>query len=203
MLPARGEDSQTKQSYRCIITETKRNHRCIVTEACKQGPRGKTGPKGNKGDVGSRGMKGQRGQKGEKGDKGDAGPRGPPGLSVEEPKLIIRPQTLVAVSGSVASFSCKAVGHPLPKIKWRHKKKPIANGGRVTLDSSGETLEIARITEQDHGGITCIAENIMGMATAEANLIVHGNSFWYPTIFPSTEGPLKISNAEGQPSLNI
>lgn len=176
LIQAGKEDSQTKRIYRCIVTETKQNHRCIVTEECKRGPRGKAGPKGNKGDAGSRGIKGQRGQKGEKGDKGDAGPRGPPGLSVEEPKLIIGPKTLVAVRGSVATFSCKAEGYPLPKIKWKHRKSPIADGGRVTLNSSGETLEIAHITEQDHGEISCTAENIMGMATASANLVVHGNS---------------------------
>ena len=149
--------------------------RCIEAETCKRGPRGKSGPKGNKGDPGEQGLKGNRGSKGVKGDKGDVGPRGPPGLSVQEPKLIIKPQNVIAVIGSVASFSCIAEGYPLPKITWEHKTKPVSNGGRIALRSDGKSLKIAGVKEEDNGQISCSAQNIMGIATARANLVVHGN----------------------------
>jgi len=152
--------------------QAKLGHPCVETKVCKRGPRGKSGPKGSKGNTGSPGAKGERGSRGEKGEKGDVGPRGPPGLSVEKPRVDLDPQNATVHNGSMATFSCKAEGYPQPKIQWKLNGKPMSSYGRVTLWNNGENLEIADISDQDNGEITCVAENIMGSARASTTIAV-------------------------------
>ena len=157
--------------------QAKLGHPCVETKVCKRGPRGKSGPKGSKGNTGSPGAKGERGSRGEKGEKGDVGPRGPPGLSVEKPRVDLDPQNATVHNGSMATFSCKAEGYPQPKIQWKLNGKPMSSYGRVTLWNNGENLEIADISDQDNGEITCVAENIMGSARASTTIAVQGKFF--------------------------
>ena len=149
------------------------------TIVCKGGKRGKAGPRGPKGDTGAaglpgaRGLKGDTGLKGTKGDKGDTGPRGPPGRSIEKPQITAKPDNVTAVEKSVATFFCKAEGHPLPDMEWQmNNKKVDSNSSRIDIIGSNG-LQINNVRVDDAGTVKCVSTNFFGRDEASARLIVH------------------------------
>lgn len=143
---------------------------------CKTGKRGKSGPRGPKGDagvLGARGPKGQPGPEGSKGEKGDPGPRGRPGLSIEKPRITVKPSNQTAKENSVATFTCQSKGYPSPEIEWLISDKWI-NGSSPRLKVIRNIgLEISNIQVEDAGIVKCIARNILGSDEATATLTVH------------------------------
>lgn len=70
-------------------------------------------------------------------------------------------------------FECKIIGKPSPKINWLFNGEPVC-GKDYLVSTSGDrqVLTIPNVTLNNHGKITCVAENEVGKASCEAILSV-------------------------------
>ena len=163
---------------RHISPDQQKNRACNRTATCTigdRGPRGKPGPRGPKGDrglIGPPGRRGIQGQDGDKGEKGDIGPRGLPGLSVEKPRITVKPVNTTARQGSDVTFSCIVEGNPQPDVRWSFQKKYLGDTKRRVKNINGMGIMIESAQPEHSGIYTCIAENILGNTSAQANLEV-------------------------------
>ena len=174
--------------------------------ACFQGPPGPPGPAGPRGEKGTRGRKGRTGNKGDrgimgspgksgkqgimgpvgpkgpKGQKGDVGPagisgaKGEPGESISAPVVAVSPARLIVNEIGSALFQCSVSGNPSPTIVWNklNKQSVIRISG-----TSGGMLLLKNVKGSDSGVYRCSAENILGHAQAQAQLVVNGKAILY------------------------
>ena len=149
---------------------------CKVGETGKRGKPGPRGPKGDAGDVGMTGARGPKGMQGEKGPKGDVGPRGPPGLSIEKPRITLKPSNVTVKEGLTATFYCEAEGYPKPELLWMEHGKAVGENDtrRKVIRSTGIGLQIDKVKQDDAGNIICVAENFLSKESSTAYLNVLG-----------------------------
>ena len=135
------------------------------------------GPKGSKGDIGLRG---------EKGSSGDAGPVFVPVgkdciisyysstvAYIVPPKITAKPVDAVGKQGGRAVFECIATGYPKPTIHWR-KQHGIVPSRAAMSKTHRQKLIITALRREDRGVYVCVAQNMFGIAEAEATLSVIG-----------------------------
>ena len=178
---------QLLDSYRNNLKMNGEKSSCNITTRCQKGDRGrpgKYGPKGQKGsrgDPGLPGVQGPVGPQGIKGQKGDTGPRGPPGLSIEEPKIIVKPVNTTVKEGDTATFTCESKGYPKPEITWTVGNISVETGNKrfKVIESIG--LQIDSVEAVDEGKVKCTAKNVIGTDKAEATLTVQGK---YDSYYP-------------------
>ena len=157
-------------------------------EKVTRGRKGRTGNKGDRGIMGSAGKSGKRGimgpvgAKGPKGQKGEVGPAGMPGAkgeageSISAPVVAVSPARLTVNETGSASFQCSVSGNPRPTIAWSKLNKQSV---RRIPGISGGTLLLKNVNERDPGVYRCSAENILGQAQAQAQLVVNGEAISY------------------------
>lgn len=178
---------QLLDSYRKDLKIDGKRSSCNITARCQKGDRGqrgKYGPKGQKGsrgDPGFPGAQGPAGQLGMKGQKGDTGPKGPPGLSIEEPKITIKPVSTTVNEGDTATFTCESKGYPKPEIKWMVGNMSIETGKKRFTVIKNMGLQVNSVEVEDEGKVKCTAKNILGTDEAEATLSVQGKYDRYAT----------------------
>lgn len=178
---------QLLDSYRRDLKIDGKRSSCNITARCQKGDRGqrgKYGPKGQKGsrgDPGFPGAQGPAGQLGMKGQKGDTGPKGPPGLSIEEPKITIKPVSTTVNEGDTATFTCESKGYPKPEIKWMVGNMSIETGKKRFTVIKNMGLQVNSVEVEDEGKVKCTAKNILGTDEAEATLSVQGKYDRYAT----------------------
>ena len=144
----------------------------------KAGPVGPVGPKGMKGDqgqMGRQGAHGDQGKAGEKGEKGEGGLKGHKGDSVSVPMVVTPPQSQTVVENGVATFTCKAIGNPLPDVKLTRPNKTMDE--RYKKVGKG-MLEITDVQYEDDGEVLCSAKSALGEDRRKAKLTVLGMSIY-------------------------
>ena len=137
---------------------------------------GSPGKSGKQGIMGPVGPKGPKGQKGEVGPAGMPGAKGEPGESISAPVVAVSPARLTVNETGSASFQCSVSGNPSPAIVWRKLDKQSV---RRMSGTSGGTLLLKNVKESDSGVYRCSAENILGQAQAQAQLVVNGEAISY------------------------
>ena len=172
-------------SYRNILKTNGEKSTCDITTRCQKGDRGRRGKYGPKGEKGSRGdpglpgAQGPEGLEGLKGQKGDPGPRGPPGLSIEEPKITVKPVNTTVKEGDTATFTCESKGYPKPEIKWMVGNMSVGTGNKRFKVIENIGLQVNSVESKDEGKVKCTAKNVFGTDEAEATLIVQGKNTYF------------------------
>ena len=109
------------------------------------------------------------------------------------PRIVTPPQPVVtAVADGVqhsTTFNCTAFGDPTPHISWMHNMQNISQNGRfqvmVTEDGrnhNSSRLAINSLTATDSGIIWCVADNSVGMDSADTTLSVLSKYFFVTSI---------------------
>ena len=73
--------------------------------------------------------------------------------------------------GSNASFSCQAVGEPVPTISWYFNGSALDT---MKFIITNNTLKIVNVESSDVGTYTCIATNVVSSDTSSGVLTVNG-----------------------------
>ncbi|XP_050952522.1 complement factor I isoform X4 [Labeo rohita] len=85
------------------------------------------------------------------------------------PTVTISPEeSIVAAQGDTVTFTCSAIGVPVPLISWRFNWGHIPANSRITMTSQNGrgTLTIRDFKEGDQGVYTCEAMNSKGLVFA-------------------------------------
>lgn len=81
-------------------------------------------------------------------------------------------------SGSTLKIPVKVSGLPKPSVTWSKDEKPVRSQGRLTLDigDKATTLTLKKVTREDDGLYSVLAENEAGQATAKFDIEVIGET---------------------------
>ncbi|OWK17497.1 hypothetical protein Celaphus_00013517, partial [Cervus elaphus hippelaphus] len=90
---------------------------------------------------------------------------------LERPSFLRRPVNQVVLAGAPVDFPCEVQGDPPPHLRWRKEDGELPTG-RYEIQSD-HSLRIGRVSAEDEGTYTCVAENSVGRAEASGSLIVH------------------------------
>ena len=188
-VPTQLHPSLTTSYVQLLIREELRllqNQICAKDHVlCRAGPKGKPGHRGRPGRPGKHGPQGASGPMGIKGDPGvpghmgPPGPRGPPGVkgekgeqgkSISAPHFIESPAGATVKQGQTAVLKCTADSYPPPNVTWSNRNSPLPVGRHVIGPSNA--LIINHVRPEDAGIYSCTAQNLLGSATASAQLKV-------------------------------
>ena len=136
---------------------------------------GSLGKRGKQGIMGPVGPKGLKGQNGDVGSSGMPGAKGEPGESISAPVVAVSPARLTVNETRSASIQCSVSGNPSPTIVWSKLDKQSI----VRMSVTGGTLLLKNVKESDSGMYRCSAENILGQAQAQTQLVVNGEAISY------------------------
>lgn len=93
-----------------------------------------------------------------------------------KPKFLVKPQTIRASVGEEEiRLDCKATGNPEPTITWSKSGIVLALTSRHFLNNNG-SLVIKPVQDEDYGTYRCDARNKYGRVSAEAEVILNGNT---------------------------
>ncbi|XP_032724712.1 roundabout homolog 3 [Lontra canadensis] len=90
---------------------------------------------------------------------------------LERPSFLRRPVNQVVLADAPVDFPCEAQGDPPPRLRWRKEDGELPTG-RYEIRSD-HSLRIGRVSADDEGTYTCVAENSVGRAEASGSLTVH------------------------------
>ncbi|XP_076968683.1 roundabout homolog 3 [Tamandua tetradactyla] len=90
---------------------------------------------------------------------------------LERPSFLRRPVNQVVLADAPVDFSCEVQGDPPPRLRWRKDDGELPPG-RFEIRSD-HSLWIERVSAEDEGTYTCVAENSVGRAEASGSLSVH------------------------------
>ena len=96
--------------------------------------------------------------------------------------------------GTTASFTCQAIGKPIPTISWYFNGALLANGAAhimisetaVNTTTINSVLTIMSVKSSDVGTYTCNATNVVSSDTSSGVLTVNGESIYRQIIKRST-----------------
>ncbi|XP_043356929.1 roundabout homolog 3 isoform X3 [Dermochelys coriacea] len=89
----------------------------------------------------------------------------------ERPTFIRRPINQVVLAEDSVDFHCEVQGDPVPTSRWRKEEGELPRG-RADIQNDS-TLRISRVSAEDEGTYTCVAENSVGKSEASGSLSVH------------------------------
>ncbi|XP_006892906.1 PREDICTED: roundabout homolog 3 [Elephantulus edwardii] len=90
---------------------------------------------------------------------------------LERPSFLRKPVNQVVLANTPVDFPCEVQGDPPPNLRW-HKEDGELPPGRYEIRSD-HSLWIERVSAEDEGTYTCVAENSVGRAEASGSLSVH------------------------------
>ncbi|XP_050295068.1 obscurin-like isoform X13 [Anthonomus grandis grandis] len=93
----------------------------------------------------------------------------------EKPQLIIEKRDPIVTAGNQAMLELQVKGYPKPQVKFTHEGKPIEAGTKYKFlyeDEESMSLIIKDVKSEDAGVYNVIAENEMGVDSAEMKLTV-------------------------------
>uniref|UniRef100_A0A8C9UKC7 Roundabout homolog 3 n=1 Tax=Spermophilus dauricus TaxID=99837 RepID=A0A8C9UKC7_SPEDA len=91
---------------------------------------------------------------------------------LERPSFLRRPVNQVVLVDAPVNFLCEAQGDPPPHLHWRKEDGELPTGSRYEIRSD-HSLWIGRVSAEDEGTYTCVAENSVGRVEASGSLSVH------------------------------
>ena len=85
--------------------------------------------------------------------------------------------------GGTASFTCEAIGEPVPTISWYFNDVPVDVTNTVKYDvlptSPGQSaISINNVQSSDVGTYTCNATNVVSSDTSSGVLTVNGEDYF-------------------------
>ena len=106
----------------------------------------------------------------------------PTDIEPEEPPKFVKkfkPES-VALEGDPFSLQIQVAGNPKPTVAWYFEDKPLQETDFMRITSKGEwhKIEFDEILVEDEGIYKCVAENELGVAEAETELLVDGGYFY-------------------------
>ncbi|KAJ8776183.1 hypothetical protein J1605_015745 [Eschrichtius robustus] len=90
---------------------------------------------------------------------------------LERPSFLRRPVNQVVLADAPVDFPCEVQGDPPPRLRWRKEDGELPTG-RYEIRSD-HSLWIGRVSAEDEGTYTCVAENSVGRTEASGSLSVH------------------------------
>ncbi|XP_039728855.1 roundabout homolog 3-like [Pteropus medius] len=90
---------------------------------------------------------------------------------LERPSFLRRPVNQVVLTDAPVDFPCEVQGDPPPHLRWRKEDGELPTG-RYEIRSD-HSLWIGRVSAEDEGTYTCVAENSVGRVEASGSLSVH------------------------------
>lgn len=91
------------------------------------------------------------------------------------PEFVIGLQKIEVHESETASFECKVVGEPAPKVQWYKDGKTISQDTQHKIEALAggvHKLIVKKATQSDLGDYTCEAVNIVGTAETKAQLTI-------------------------------
>nr|XP_055041763.1 hemicentin-1 isoform X2 [Misgurnus anguillicaudatus] len=108
------------------------------------------------------------------------------------PMIALSPAVVSVIEDQQVTLPCVVLaGNPLPERHWLHDNGLVTSSPYVTVRRDG-SLHIERVSQQDKGQYTCLAENVVGSSNRTTILHV----YVMPTI---QHGPQIFSTIEGTP----
>ncbi|XP_051581270.1 hemicentin-1-like isoform X1 [Myxocyprinus asiaticus] len=108
------------------------------------------------------------------------------------PVVAISPKVVSVIEDQQVTLPCVLLaGNPLPERHWLHDNGLVTSSPYVTVRSDG-SIHIERVSQQDGGQYTCLAENVVGSSNHTTML----NVYVMPTIQHGTQ---IFSTIEGTP----
>nr|XP_032625909.1 roundabout homolog 3 isoform X2 [Chelonoidis abingdonii] len=98
----------------------------------------------------------------------------------ERPTFIRRPINQVVLADDSVDFHCEVQGDPVPTSRWLKEEGEVP-WGRAEIQNDN-TLRISRVSAEDEGTYTCVAENSVGKSEASGSLSVHVSPFLPPQL---------------------
>ncbi|XP_004641439.1 roundabout homolog 3 [Octodon degus] len=90
---------------------------------------------------------------------------------LERPSFLRKPVNQVVLADAPVNFLCEVQGDPPPHLRWRKEDGELPTG-RYEIRSD-HSLWIGRVSAEDEGTYTCLAENSVGRIEASGSLSVH------------------------------
>ncbi|XP_041772319.1 peroxidasin isoform X2 [Anopheles merus] len=88
------------------------------------------------------------------------------------PRIVLGPENQNVKVGSTLTLECEADGNPLPHIWWKKDGLPVNETSQVYFTDDAIELTIDHVEESDSGTYVCVAENELGIAEVEAEVVV-------------------------------
>ncbi|XP_049335709.1 hemicentin-1 isoform X1 [Astyanax mexicanus] len=108
------------------------------------------------------------------------------------PVIALSPAEVSVIEEQQVTLPCVLLaGNPLPQRHWIHENTLITSGPYVSIRRDG-SLHIERVSVQDGGEYTCVAENVAGSSNRTTTVHI----YVMPTI---QHGPQVFSTIEGTP----
>lgn len=84
-------------------------------------------------------------------------------------------------AGTTILLEAEVLGKPMPRVTWKRGDDSLKSGeGQViTQQRNHFQLEMTDVTKEHTGTYTILAENASGSKTAEIQVIVLGECFWF------------------------
>uniref|UniRef100_A0A182S5N2 Ig-like domain-containing protein n=1 Tax=Anopheles maculatus TaxID=74869 RepID=A0A182S5N2_9DIPT len=93
-------------------------------------------------------------------------------LGAAPPRIILGPENQNVKIGSTLTLECEADGNPLPHIWWKKDGLPVNETSQVFFTDDAIELTIDHVEVSDSGTYVCVAENELGIAEVEAEVVV-------------------------------
>ena len=74
--------------------------------------------------------------------------------------------------GNNASFTCQAIGEPIPTISWYFNDNPVNETTEYIIATN--VLQILNVQSSDEGIYTCYATNVISIDSSSGRLTVNG-----------------------------
>lgn len=87
---------------------------------------------------------------------------------------------MTVLAGQNVRFDCEVDSIENVRLTWKKEQQEIVPEASHISFNHRTSLNITKVTEQDDGLYTCIAQNIAGEITSKASLTVHSKSYAYP-----------------------
>ncbi|KAL5015945.1 hypothetical protein ScPMuIL_005534 [Solemya velum] len=87
------------------------------------------------------------------------------------PRITDSPVDVTVSVGDTVRLPCRAIGHPVPTVRWTKNGNALPFSPKFTVASTG-SLTIVNIQESDQGLFRCTAVNAIQAVSAEARLTV-------------------------------
>ncbi|XP_058178642.1 peroxidasin [Anopheles ziemanni] len=88
------------------------------------------------------------------------------------PRIVLGPENQNVKIGTTLTLECEADGNPLPHIWWKKDGLPVNETSQVFFSDDAIELTIDHVQESDSGTYVCVAENELGIAEVEAEVVV-------------------------------
>ncbi|XP_035785231.1 LOW QUALITY PROTEIN: peroxidasin-like [Anopheles albimanus] len=88
------------------------------------------------------------------------------------PRILLGPENQNVNIGSTLTLECEADGNPLPHLWWKKDGLPVNETNQVYYSDDAIELTVDHVQESDAGTYVCVAENELGIAELEAEVVV-------------------------------